>query len=1005
MGKKLCLMLSVCFSLAVNAENFDFSELGENDVHLAFSRFGQSARKMRNPATQKPSLKLDWDGDRFSRLELALKKTPEIKTFDQLRGEIRITVPPDCTARRLTFRIIDRENEVFQIPCEIPDAGKPGKKILHYTFRNGGKIHSWISGRKGRKNGRIDFPCRLFGFSLSYPSGSGRSGLYLDSIRYEIPDPGKSEKFSVRLNMTSPLYIIDPDSNENPELQISYTGMEPGTFDLSVHVSGFDGSQSEAGNKKLKHLFQPGGKLSLPLEKPRKSGIWYVRLRAVNCAEPSEATEHTSSFAVMKPSGLAETYSHDDFRFGVCSHPNWINDPERWRLEAKAMRTAGIRYLRCGISMQETMPKRDVFRPEKHRKITDIFREQGVERVATLGYSPKWALEQADKASHPRFRAFAPLPDAWRNYVGNIFRLFKGKIHFYEIWNEVDHTAFCRFDAKTYANLAKIAAGELAAIDPSAKLMSSGFAAVRTPERGNFMEQAMREAGNCFSIHCFHGHGPFLQFAEMVDMELLPMRERLNITYPWYAHETALTSTGYGETVQAAALWKKLLFSWARGSIGYTWYNLVNKGTDPDNAEHNYGLLTSDFHPKAAYVACNTLTSLFGRPGTRFLRQYKTEPGTWIFEFRNGKNLLIAAWSEHYGIRNLLLHTDAEKAEVIDMMGNPSPAEISGRFTVLPIAGMPVVLRLSRASLAEQAPQVLELPETLLLAPGERKSSRIILRNPENRTAQLSIRLQSPQTLRITPDHITLRLAPEETVSREIELTASRKFRSPAEAPAVIRFAYELNGLKLQRHFPVHSAHLIGEHFPAVPNFVLDRRDQVHSRFDADPSTLDRLWSSPADLSANIFTAASGSTLKLRVEVRDDVHRQPYQAAELWKGDSIQFYFQFPGQGGCWELGLARGDDGSVKTFCWRTQGNSDTQRAAAAIHASIERKGTQTLYNVEIPLNALNVDAAVLRKGFRFNLLVNDDDLGVREGWIHLAPGVGRGIRPRLWPWIMLRK
>ncbi len=1004
MRKKFCFQILLCVSLAVFAETFDCSVLEEKDVHLAFTRFEQSVHKVYNPVTRKMSLRLDWDGDQFSRLELALKKTPAIKTFDLLTGEIRITVPSGCTARRITFRIIDKENEVFQIPCAIPAAGIPGEKILRYTFRRGEKIQSWFSGPKGRKNGRIDFPCRLFGFSLAYPADSGKSGLYLDSIRYEIARGEKTEKFSVRLNTANPLHIIEPDGNESPELLISYKGTEPGTFDLSIHVSGFDGSPAESGNRNLKHRFLPGEILSFPLEKPRRSGIWYVRVRTVNCVEPSDSAEQHCSFAVMKPTGLAKTYSHEDFRFGVCSHPNWLNDPERWQQEAKAMRTAGIRYLRCGISMFEVMPKADTFRPKKHQGITDAFREQGVERIATLGYSAKWALEQADKASHPRFMAFAPSPDAWRTFVRNIFRQFKGKIYFYEIWNEVDHTSFCRFDAKKYAALAKIAAEELAAIDPAATLMSSGFAAVKTPERGNFMEQAMREAGKYFSVHCFHGHGPFLSFVKMVDEELLPLRNRLNIAYPWYAHETALTSTGFGEAVQAATLWKKLLFSWARGSIGFTWYNLVNKGEDSSNAEHNYGLLTRDFQPKAAYVAYNTLIALFGGPGTRFLRQYKTEAGVWVFEFRSGKNLLLAAWTENFGINNLLLRTDAKKAEVIDIMGNSFPAKIFGKSTILPIGETPIVLRLSEASRAEQAPQVLELQEPLLLVPGEQNTCRVVLRNPESHPSRLAVRLKSPRMLQATPESFTLELAPGETVSREIELSASRDFRSFADTPALLRFECEFNSLKLQLHSPLLSMHLIGKKLPTIPDFVLNRRDQVHSRFDADPATLDKLWSSPADLSADIFLASSHSTLKLRVEVEDDIHRQSWPASELWKGDSVQIFFEFPGQNGCWELGLARGDDGGVKTFCWRAPENSNTKLAASAVHAKIERKGTRTFYEAEIPLKALDVTVDVLRKGFRFNLLVNDDDLGVRESWLQLAPGVGNGIRSRFWSWLMLR-
>ena len=1002
---RLLFLLSVPF--LTGAEELDFSCLPESSADLIFAHKGQSRRSELNPATGKKALHLRWDSEQFPRLELKLHKMPRIENFDSLDAQIHLTVPPECPAIRLMLRLIDREGEVFQLPAAIPEAEKAGEKILNYKFRKGAGFQSWAEGTGGRKNGKLDFPVRLWGIALAYHRNSFKGELFLNSIRWQVRSVSLRRKakqdLSFQMDTGNPLHVLETKQTGQGRFLFSYSGTASAAYRVTVTLSGFGENPLRLAPVSAEHTFGPGETWELPFPELPERGIWYVAAEAVRKDRPGDRMQWRRSFAWMNPTGLTEKYDRNDFRFGICSHPDWKNDPKQWALEAKAMRMIGARYLRNGLPMFSLMPKPDRFQPEKADAITDVFQAHGIERIAAIGYSARWALRDPAAASEKRFMAFAPEADAWRRYCALVFRHFKGRVRYYEMWNEVDISGFCRFDEKTYAELSAIAAEELQKEDPEAVLMSSGFAAMKT-ERGNFQERAMRCAGKYFSVHCFHGHGPFPSFREMIDANLLPMRRRLGISYPWYAHETALTSAGFGESVQAATLWKKLLFSWARGSVGYTWYNLIDKGTNPDNAEHNYGLLTHDLHPKAAFVAYNTLTSLFGAPGTRFVRQYRSEPGVWILEFRNGKELLIAAWSETYGVHNILLRSDAEKAELFDLMGNASPAARSGTFLVLPVTGMPAVLRLSGSTVTEPAPSALDLPETLFLIPGNRKSCRLVLRNPESRPVQFDLRWKLPRNLRTEPGKLSLRLAPGEHAAREIVFAASPEFRSPADAPVLVRFEYELDKLKLRRHLPVYTAHLMGSEYSERPDFVLSRREQVHSRFDADPVNVDKVWSSPADLSADIFVGASDSVLKLRVEVVDDLHRQPYRGTALWNGDSVQCFLEFPGQNGGWELGFALGEDGCARTFCWRAPGEADADLAASSIRLTAKRSGTRTFYEAEIPLKTLKVDSAILRKGFRFNLLVNDNDLGVREGWIRIAPGVGNDNRSKFWPWLMLR-
>ena len=66
-----------------------------------------------------------------------------------------------------------------------------------------------------------------------------------------------------------------------------------------------------------------------------------------------------------------------------------------------------------------------------------------------------------------------------------------------------------------------------------------------------------------------------------------------------------------------------------------------------------------------------------------------------------------------------------------------------------------------------------------------------------------------------------------------------------------------------------------------------------------------------------------------------------------------------------------------------------DSAQAAAAGTVKIVRKGTTTGYEFRIPDRAVGLTPELYRQGFRFNLLINDNDGNLREGFIQLAPGV----------------
>jgi hypothetical protein len=119
----------------------------------------------------------------------------------------------------------------------------------------------------------------------------------------------------------------------------------------------------------------------------------------------------------------------------------------------------------------------------------------------------------------------------------------------------------------------------------------------------------------------------------------------------------------------------------------------------------------------------------------------------------------------------------------------------------------------------------------------------------------------------------------------------------------------------------------------------------------------------------------------------------------MWQADSIQIGIRIPGREGAWELGIARHDDGSSLMHAWKTPAGLVSSYAKSIELTTETRKGG-LIYTSRLPLKGLGVDAEFLcRKAVGFNLIVNDEDGGRREGFAFVAPGMGRGTDVKSWP------
>lgn len=908
---------------------------------------------------------------------------PQFPAYE--KAELTATVSaPDCDIDEVALRVVDLDGNNHRLPFAVKwQATESGGQ--HRTTM---ELPTALPSPKPGDNRQFPLFC-LQGLEFHSPKGmAGTIQLENLSLRATMP---VVNALALELETDSEPKILRPDGNGQVKAILRNTLSVPVAVEANLRLTDYN-DEPEADGWSLRQTlsFQPGEAKTFLLPRPKRLGVCYVN---VDLSLPGEATVARclqQTFAYLIPTGTQRPLAPQDFLFGSVAHlnPYFGARPELERV-ADAMATIGLRIVRTDMRNS-----RDDYL-EWYDQVVDIFRARGIEFDLILGY----VFDRQGKVDYA----------ASNERYGEWFRRYRGKVRFWEMLNEPDG-AWGRKNppmADDYVRLARQTRELLTECDPAAGYMSAGFCRFDEPILGHFHADTMRQIPNLFDLHCFHGHGPFPHFAHaMIDGKLLPMRQELGIRIPWYANETALTSCGgTSEKEQAQAVFTKSLFSWARGSVGYTWYNLREKGKSPTNGEHNYGMLSFDLYPKPVYAAYNALTALYS--GKRFVQQLPLPSPFWGFVFRDDTETVLALWSEDARCTSLAFRTDARAAEAVDVLGNPEPLEMTDGLVMLAVGPDPRTLRLPGATTVSRLPDPVQVTPPPLLLPGKACTLAVRAANPLPTPQRATIVLKTPEYIAAGNARAEKLLAPNEQWSWETTLTLSPDHRADygAGEPMVVETslgAFPL--LRTREDVPVALAFAPG--LDGQPLFVLDRRDQVVSLTVGDPLKEHRDWQGPDDLSARAWVDLTADALVLKVDVTDDTHCQPYSTpADCWQGDGLQVFVTRDTMTTPCEFDFYLGDDGQPHVLCRRAApdaGIRDLPAAEKLLRLVASRDGTATHYLVAIPYAALAAGRGDLKRGFRLNFMVNENDGEGRDGWIRPAPGVGNGVDCRQHPLLL---
>lgn len=142
------------------------------------------------------------------------------------------------------------------------------------------------------------------------------------------------------------------------------------------------------------------------------------------------------------------------------------------------------------VAWPDLEPQQGIWRFETLDKYLALAEEHKVEVLLPLGLSPAWASARPAEPSgyQPGFAAEPKEIQHWRDYVRAVATRYKGRIRFYEIWNEPNLKDFYTGSVDQMVTLVRESSKILKEVDPSITVVSpSATGAFGTPWLEEFL--------------------------------------------------------------------------------------------------------------------------------------------------------------------------------------------------------------------------------------------------------------------------------------------------------------------------------------------------------------------------------------------------------------------------------------------------------------------------------------------------------------------------------------
>lgn len=509
--------------------------------------------------------------------------------------------------------------------------------------------------------------------------------------------PALEEPVGITISSPATGNIFERNEPMSGSVEISNNGNEQETGTVRMTVKDYWGGVSSETSEPVS--IGPGEAYRNTIEFPDTEAGYYEVTASFAIADGS-VLERKASFASIAGHDASKTPVTSFF--GTQTHfGQYKADP---RVNIPLISGMGGKFIRDEMYWSEVEKAKGnfVFDP-RFDAYVEAANDSGVEPILILNYGnalyDKNPATGAMRSPHTREGL-----EAYSRYVKEVVTRYKGKIRYYEVWNEPNGNQFWLAppDGKEYAAALKAAYLEIKKADPEAFVIAGAVAGTDL----YFLEELFKQGGldymDALSIHPYRGGSPErTKYLEDIERHRTLMLKYGALKELWITETGYPTSTGYyTNNQQAQYLVRYHVQSMSSGFIRMIdWYDFQDDGPDIHQHEHNFGLVRLDLTPKPAFVAYHAMVDKLA--GAVYIGQLPLPADAYGYVFlRNGKTV-YALWSAS-GKGQISLDA-AGRAELTDLFGRTSTVSpVDGKVDVA-VGPEPVYLEVEGARAAAAA--------------------------------------------------------------------------------------------------------------------------------------------------------------------------------------------------------------------------------------------------------------------------------------------------------------
>lgn len=321
---------------------------------------------------------------------------------------------------------------------------------------------------------------------------------------------------------------------------------------------------------------------------------------------------------------------------------------------------AGVKVVRTDFVWDKTENYQGVYDWSAYDELADNLAKRGLRPLFLLAYSnalyenstPKlwqgtWPYNELMSPQHPgSVAAFA----RWAAEAAKHFRKYNV---IWEIWNEPNIQFWKPApDVAAYSRLAIQTCNAIHEADANATVVAPASSKFPWEFLDSFFAAGALNCLDGISVHPYRSTTP-----ETVDEDYARLRQLIVGHAPSHRTNIPILSGEWGyRTVrggiplqqQADFAVRMQLINLLHGIPLSIWYDWKNDGMDPNNVEHNYGVVDTDLEPKPAYEALKTMTTqLAGYQLVQRLDIGSSNDYALLFSNADGDSKL-AVWTSGY---------------------------------------------------------------------------------------------------------------------------------------------------------------------------------------------------------------------------------------------------------------------------------------------------------------------------------------------------------------------